>query len=344
MTSNLASGVFCVNGRYLVQRLTGVQRYAREIVSRWDSIPILKPTVGGTGAAGHLWEQFRLPTLVRGLLWSPSTTGPLAVRNQVVTIHDTAFIDHADCYTRAFANWYQWLVPRLARRVRRIITVSEFSKSRIVDYCRVPPEKVTVILSGVGPQFQPQSEEQILHARTILNLPQRYALCVCSLEPRKNLRRLLEAWNEMPDRPDDLYLVLAGAKGKIFESIGLESAPANVQLVGYVGDDLLPALYSGAEFFAFPSLYEGFGLPLLEAMACGTPVLCSNLTSLPEVAGDAALLVDPLDTSSIAAGLQQLATDASLRQQLRERGVVRAKSFNWDRTARQTWDLLTLES
>ncbi len=338
------TGIPCVNGRYLVQRMTGVQRYAREIVSRWEPVPVYQPRIGGKGATGHLWEQFRLPTLARGLLWSPGTTGPLAVRKQVVTIHDTAFIDHAACYTRAFAAWYQWLVPRLARRVRRIITVSEFSKSRIVDYCRVSPDKVTVILSGVGPQFQPQTTLQIEKARTELKLPARYALCVCSLEPRKNLRRLLEAWGAMPDRPADLHLVLAGAKGNVFEDVGLESAPANVQLVGYVGDELLPALYAGAEFFAFPSLYEGFGLPVLEAMACGTPVLCSNTTSLPEVAGDAALLVDPLETGSIAAGLQQLAADAALRQQLRERGLVRARSFNWDQTARQTWDLLVSES
>jgi glycosyltransferase involved in cell wall biosynthesis len=344
MTRLIGGSTPCVNGRYLVQRLTGVQRYAREIVSRWEPVPIFKPALGGKGATGHLWEQFRLPTLARGLLWSPGTTGPLAVSRQVVTIHDTAFIDHATCYTRAFAAWYQWLVPRLARRVRRIITVSEFSKSRIVDYCRVPAEKVTVILSGVGPQFQPQSAEQIEKARRELSLPSRYVLCVCSLEPRKNLRRLLEAWVAMTDRPAELHLVLAGAKGNVFEDVGLEAAPANVRLVGYVGDDLLPALYAGAEFFAFPSLYEGFGLPVLEAMACGTPVLCSNSSSLPEVAGEAALLVDPLEIESIAAGMQQLAADAALRANLRERGLVQARAFNWDLTAKRTWDLLRAES
>ncbi len=331
----------CVNGRYLVQRLTGVQRYAREIVSRWQPVPVFKPAIGGKGASGHLWEQFRLPTLARGPLWSPGTTGPLAVRRQVVTIHDTAFIDHADCYTRTFAAWYQWLVPRLARRVQRIITVSQFSKQRIVECCRVPEEKVIVIASGVGPQFQPQPAEKIEQGREQLKLPGRYALCVCSLEPRKNLRRLLQSWVSMPDRPGDLHLVLVGAKGSVFHDVGLEKPPPNVQLAGYVGDDLLPALYAGAEFFAFPSLYEGFGLPVLEAMACGTPVLCSNTTSLPEVAGDAALLVDPLQIESIAAGMQQLADDEGLRSQLRERGLVRAKAFCWDESARQTWNVLS---
>jgi glycosyltransferase involved in cell wall biosynthesis len=330
----------CVNGRYLVQRLTGVQRYAREIVSRWQPVPIYQPAHGGKGMAGHLWEQVRLPMLTRGLLWSPAGTGPLATANQVVTIHDTAFVDQAACFTRAFAAWYQWLVPRLARRVKGVITVSEFSKGRIVEYCRVKPEKVQVIPCGVGPQFQPQSDAAIQHARERLELPKRYALCVCSLEPRKNLLRLLQAWAAMHNRPEDLHLVLVGAKGHVFGDIGLNAAPPAVHLAGYVGDDLLPALYAGAEFFAFPSLYEGFGLPIIEAMASGTPVLTSNITSLPEVAGTAAVLVDPLEVESIAAGLQQLADNAELRQRLRALGLERAKAFNWDQSARQTWDLL----
>jgi glycosyltransferase involved in cell wall biosynthesis len=334
----------CVNGRYLVQRLTGVQRYAREIVSRWEPVPVLKPTVGGKGATGHLWEQLRLPTLARGLLWSPGTTGPLAVRQQIVTIHDTAFVDQAQCFTRSFAAWYQWLVPRLARRVRRIITVSQFSKSRIVEYCRVPESKVEVIYSGVGPQFRPQPPDVIHEAREALHLPPRYALCVCSLEPRKNLRRLLQSWSAMKERPEDLHLVLAGAKGNIYGDVGLSEPPPNVHLVGYVTDGHLPALYAGAEFFAFPSLYEGFGLPVLEAMACGTPVLCSNTTSLPEAAGNAALLVDPHQLDSISAGMQRLASDEALRNQLRELGLAHARTFNWDETARQTWNVLTAES
>ena len=144
----------------------------------------------------------------------------------------------------------------------------------------------------------------------------------------------------MPARDPNLHLVLAGAKGNVFHDLEMEAAPANVQLAGYVTDDLLPALYSGAEFFAFPSLYEGFGLPVLEAMAAGTPVLCSSTTSLPEVAGEAALLVDPLQVESIAAGLQQMADDATLRAKLKEQGLARAKSFQWDQAARQTWDVL----
>ncbi|QDU27962.1 GDP-mannose-dependent alpha-(1-6)-phosphatidylinositol monomannoside mannosyltransferase [Anatilimnocola aggregata] len=334
----------CVNGRYLVQRLTGVQRYAREIVSRWEPVPILKPNLGGKGASGHLWEQLRLPTMAKGLLWSPCTTGPIAVRKQVVTIHDTAFVDRAECFTRGFAAWYQWLVPRLARRVQRIITVSHFSKQRIVEHCRVPEEKVEVVSCGVGPQFRPQPAEQVARAREELKLPSRYALCVCSLEPRKNLLRLLQSWSAMQNRPDDLHLVIVGARDNIYDNIGLTEPPKNVHLAGYVGDDLLPAVYAGAEFFACPSLYEGFGLPVIEAMACGVPVICSNTTSLPEVAGDAAILVDPLQIESIAAAMQQLATDAALRAKMREQGLIRAQTFSWDDAARKTWNILAAAS
>ena len=148
-----------VNGRYLAQRLTGQQRYAREIVARLASrLDVIAPPTGSRGVRGHLWEQLSLPRqLNKDLLWSPSTTGPLSVKRQVVTIHDCAFFDQAKCFSRAFAAWYQFLVPRLARAARHIIAVSEFSKQRIVELCRVSAEKVTVIYSGVGKQFRPHS-------------------------------------------------------------------------------------------------------------------------------------------------------------------------------------------
>ena len=135
-----------VNGRYLVQRITGQQRYAREIVARLaDRADVIAPAGSAKGIRGHLWEQLALPRRLRGgLLWSPSATGPLAVRQQVVTIHDCAFVDQANSYSRTFAAWYQFLIPRLARSIRRIITVSEFSKHRIVDVCHVRPENSSV--------------------------------------------------------------------------------------------------------------------------------------------------------------------------------------------------------
>jgi glycosyltransferase involved in cell wall biosynthesis len=331
-----------VNGRYLVQRVTGQQRYAREIVARLaDRTNVIAPAGQATGIRGHIWEQLALPRRLRGgLLWSPSATGPLAVRQQVVTIHDCAFVDQADSYSRAFAAWYQFLVPRLARSIRRIITVSEFSKRRIVEVCRVLPEKVTVVYGGVSQQFRPHSADEIAAAREQLGLPERYLLCVGSLEPRKNLARLLHAWQRVQPRLDGLTLVLVGARGHVFRDAGLPQEPAGVQLAGYVAEELLPAVYAGAESFVYPSLYEGFGLPVIEAMASGVPTITSNLTSLPEVAGDAAVLVDPKDVESIAAGIERLAGDRLLRSALREKGLIQSRRFTWDRTAVETWQVL----
>ena len=331
-----------VNGRFLVQRLTGQQRYAHELLARLpQELHVIEPPARSKGFRGHLWEQLALPRQVRhGLLWSPSTTGPLSVARQVVTIHDCAFFDQARCFSRAFAAWYQFLIPRLARIAARIITVSEFSKQRIVELCRVPEDKVDVIPSGAGPQFRLHSEEEIAAVRERLELPQRYVLCVGSLEPRKNLPRLLAAWQKMSRDIGGVSLVLAGAKSHVFRDLRLTSPPPGVHLAGYLDDACLPAVYAGAEAFVYPSLYEGFGLPVLEAMACGTAVLTANDTALVETAADAALTVDPHDVDSIAVGIQRLLADHSLRASLRERGVARARQFSWDEAARRTWQVL----
>src|SRR5436190_21231443 len=185
-----------VNGRFMRQRVTGMQRYAREIVARLGNrVELVEPSRAGHGIRGHLWEQVGLPCRLRNsLLWSPCTTGPLGVCCQVVTIHDCAFQDRAECFTPRFAAWLQWLVPRLARRVRRILTVSQFSKQRIADICRVPLEKIHVVYNGVDPRFRPATGEEISIVRAKFGLPEKYVLCVGSLEPRKNLPRLLEAW------------------------------------------------------------------------------------------------------------------------------------------------------
>jgi len=331
-----------VNGRYLVQRLTGQQRYAREIVARLtERFDVIAPPGTSKGVRGHLWEQFALPRRVNGgLLWSPSTTGPLSVRRQVVTIHDCAFFDQAHCFSRAFAAWYQFLVPRLARAARRVITVSEFSKQRIIELCGIAPDKVEVVYSGVGSQFRPHSAEQIAAAREQLGLPDRYMLCVGSLEPRKNLVRLLQAWQGVQPRLQGQSLVVAGAKGHVFRDAGLAEPPRGVHLAGYLTDDVLPAVYAGAEMLVYPSVYEGFGLPVLEAMASGVPVVTSSVTALAEVAGDAAVTVDPLSVESIAAGIEKLTSETALRRALIEKGLSRARQFTWERAAAETWQVL----
>jgi glycosyltransferase involved in cell wall biosynthesis len=331
-----------VNGRYLVQRLTGQQRYAHEIVARLaDRMDVIEPPGAAKGMRGHLWEQFALPGRVNGgLLWSPSTTGPLRVKRQVVTIHDCAFFDQAQCFSRAFAAWYQFLIPRLARAARKIITVSEYSKRRIIELCRVRDDKVQVVASGVGSQFRPHSPAEITTVRERLGLPERYILCVGSLEPRKNLPRLLAAWQRVQPALEGFSLVLVGAKSHVFREAGLGSPPPAVHLAGYLNDDALSAVYAGAHLFVYPSIYEGFGLPVLEAMASGVPVITSNVTSLPEVAGDAALTIDPTSVDEIGAAIQRLATDESLRSDLVARGMQRVQRFTWEDAARETWNVL----
>jgi len=331
-----------VNGRFMSQRVTGVQRYARELTCRLtDNFSVVSPRAATRGVRGHLWEQSVLPLRLRGgLLWSPCNTGPLSVCKQVVTIHDCGFFDQARCFSPQFARWYQWLIPRLARRARKIITVSEFSRRRLLELTGVDENRVVVIPNGVGRQFVAVDPERQAEVRRRLRLPSPYVLSVGSLEPRKNLPRLLEAWRQLSAKDRHLSLVLVGASGQQFQSIDLTGNMPSVMTAGYVSDEDLPAVYSGAQLFVYPSLYEGFGLPVLEAMACGTPVVCSQITALAEVVQDAGLLVDPYDPAAISAGIRRVVEDESLRAGLRQRGLDRAREYTWDRAARATWQVL----
>ncbi|MDB5351970.1 MAG: glycosyl transferase group 1 [Planctomycetota bacterium] len=195
---------------------------------------------------------------------------------------------------------------------------------------------------GVGHQFRPPGEEESewLKARHPL-LRRDYVLYVGSLEPRKNLGRLFSAWAQILRDCPGVTLVIAGTAGRIFSGTGFERLPSRVHLLGRIGDGDLRALYGNAMAFVYPSLYEGFGLPPLEAMACGTPVVVSDAASMPEAVGDAALLVDPLEIDSIAFGLRAVLSDCSLRTDLQRRGLERAREFTWERAAKRTWQVLS---
>jgi len=209
------------------------------------------------------------------------------------------------------------------------------------------PEKVSVVLNGIGNEFSPQSSEDVARVKTRLALPTGpYVLYVGSLEPRKNLARLLQAWNQVQARCPDLQLVIAGLnKGasQVFSAVHIGRIPPRVMFTGYVEDVDLPALYSGAVVLVYPSLYEGFGLPPAEAMACGTPIITSDRTALPEVVGPAAVLIDPENSDSIAAAIHRVVNSDSLRAELRAEGLTRARRFNWDEAASQTWQILSRE-
>jgi len=332
-----------VNGRFLLQPVTGVQRYATEVTRRLDDrVRFVRPQRAARGFTGHAWEQLVLPRhLKRGdLLWSPANTGPLRVASQVVTIHDLSVIDHPEWFGRRFAAWYRWLLPRLARNVRLVLTDSEFSKSRLRAEFDLPEARVVVVRPGVDERFGLALPGRVEAVRMKYSLPHAYFLAGGSLEPRKNLRTAFQAWEQVSAAYPDCRLLVFGAAGGSFSSRGFERIPDGVILQGYVDDEDLPALYGAAVGFLYVSLYEGFGLPVLEAMAAGTPVICSSTTSIPEVAGEAALLVDPLDPEAIANAMERLLADRTLQADLRDRGRRRAVTFSWERTTAAAWQAL----
>jgi len=290
----------------------------------------------------RLWLRLRMPLA----MWSdrvsvahfPGTLLPAWLPcPAVTTFYDLAAYRYPALYDPAERPIYDRLVPAAAARSAAIVAISEATKRDLVEFLHVPEAKIVVTPLGADPRVRPVPEAAAIVAERF-GLRQPYLLaCVGSGHPRKNLKAVIEAFRTLGD--GDLGLAIVGSADRDPEArAALERSPARdrIVLLGHVPEDDLPAIYSAAVIFCFPSLYEGFGLPVLEAMACGTPVVCSNASSLPEVAGHAAVLIDPHEPSALAEAVRTLLANVAHRQALAAAGLARAREFTWERTARLT--------
>jgi glycosyltransferase involved in cell wall biosynthesis len=305
---------------------------------RPSRIPVANP------AARIAWELAVLPLQTRrdniDVFHGTVNTLPFGLRAPtVVTVHDLAFMRFPEQVTKKRYHYLKFMVGSSVRRADLVLTPSEATRRDVAELYGIDPDRVLVTPLGVDPGFRPSSPEQLAAIRERFGLARPYILTVGTIEPRKNLARLVQAFARVSgDFPHDLVLV--GPAGwlmdEIEDAIAGSGVATRVRRTGFADDAALAALYGGADAVAMPSLYEGFGLPVLEAMASGAPILTSNISALPEVAGEAAELVDPTCVDSIAEGLSALLGSESRRDGLRRFGLQRAAQFTWDRTAALT--------
>lgn len=348
--------MFVINGRFLTQKATGVHRYAFEICNKLHEMGVdfyvATPneinkdykfsfrTVSCGSLNGHLWEQISLPKYLKKegspLLISFSGCGPLRYSNQIITIHDVSHERYPQWFSKNYCRYYGFMMPRIGRKAHAVLTVSEFSKLEIVETLGIDPEKIHVIHSNVPFHTKPSSEE-ILNYKKDDNA-EKYILTVSSMDPRKNFIRLVEAFNKLDDKSIKLYII--GMKFKAFNTPDLQQLISdNVYLPGYITDEELQEMYKNALFSIYPSLYEGFGLPPLESMTYGCPVIASDIPALYEVSGNAVLYADPYNVDDMAAKMNLLATDEDLRHSLVVKGLEQIKIYSWEKSAQQVYDL-----
>jgi glycosyltransferase involved in cell wall biosynthesis len=279
---------------------------------------------------GHLWEQIDLPWHARGgLLLNLANTAPLAAGTTVATILDASVYAVPDAYSLPFRAWYRLLIPIIGRRAQRVVTCSEFSQVELERAAGIPRAR-TMVIHGSGEHILAQPADETVLERMGLRSG-RYVLAVSSRSRHKNLAGVEQAASRLTGR--DFSLVLAGGFNRRVFRGRPSPGRGNTSATGYVTDAELRALYQNAGCFVYPSFYEGFGLPPLEAMTCGCPVVVSNAASLPEVCGDAAVYCNPYQPADIAAAISRIMEDSSLRVELRRRGAERARQFSWNRSA-----------
>ena len=306
----------------------------------------LKPLPLSDRLLAILWHRLRLPLYIElftgpvDLFHSPDFVLPPVRRaRRLVTVHDLSFLRLPQCAEPGLRKYLSKVVPRSIRRANLVLADSQSTKRDVVELLGVPEGKVRVVPAGVEARFRPvEDEEELRRVAERYGLVRPFILSLSTLEPRKNFTGLIEAYARLiGERKIPHKLVIAGGKGWLYEEIfaaaqrpGLEG---RVIFPGFVDDEDLPALYSLADLFAFPSLYEGFGLPPLEAMACGVPVITSNLSSLPEIVGRAGIMLEPDDTEGLAEAMGEALQDEALRRRMIAEGLEQAKKFTWEEAA-----------
>jgi len=293
-----------------------------------------------------VWEQTVLPLLLAragvDLLHALAFVAPVAAPVPfVTTVYDASFMRFPEAF-RPFNRWYLKTFTAISsRRAKAVIAISESTRQDVITFFGVAPEKVHTIYCGVDAEFRPLPLEQVAAFKRAHNLPDAFIFRLGTLEPRKNVEGLILAYAEWHRRDNRLPpLVIAGGKGwyyrHIFNLVGELGLTDHIPFAGYVPQADLPLWYNAASLFVYPSLFEGFGLPVLEAMACGTPVITSNVSSLPEVAGEAAITVSPTDTAALSQAMERVFRNPELAQSLKEKGLRQAATFSWQKTAAET--------
>lgn len=336
-----------INARFLSQPISGVQRYAIEISRQLkkinpDIVFIAPKNIAHKELAdelavevvgnltGYLWEQFELPIYLKKqgspLLINLCNTAPLFYENKMVTLHDVAFERFPQNFSWKFRYAYQFLMPRIVKSSKQLLTVSAFSKDEISAVYGINKNRIKIVHNAVSGNFRFVESET--HGK--------YILAVSSLNYQKNFHSLIQAYNLLKEKNIKLYLVGAINKNfadhKLVEDI--ESNP-NIKFMGRVDDDKLIQLYSNAQCFVYPSLYEGFGIPPLEAQACGCPCVVSNAASLPEVCANSVIYCDPFEVLDMAKKIQLVIDDEALRIELRAKGFKNIKRFSWEKSAQR---------
>ena len=365
-----------INARYLQRRLSGIERYIIELISSLNKIDTQnkyllffnkdapRPKIPENGhfksiissfPTKHrflrlLWEHFYLFYEIKkynvSLFHGPAFFVPfLKPKNckYVITVHDITFVKYPEAFTFGTRLYYKLLFPRSLDLADAIITDSESTKKDIIQKYKINPDKIQVIYLGVSTGFlekyEKQKKEEI---KKKYMLPEKYFLFTGVLSPRKNIQTLLEAFYILKKEEGykEYKLLIVGGKGWLYESIFTKVAKLRLQddvcFIEYVPEDDLPLFYALAQVYLFPSLYEGFGLPILEAMACGCPVITSNVSSMPEVAGDAALLINPTSVEELIASIKKITTNKKLKETMQKKGYEQIKKFSWEKTAQQT--------